>query len=227
MHPIFLRIFTASLLLVYSLAATAIQEAEEAFESAWNHPSYTQFKLDDIDINETLENFYTTATPVHFTRKMLWDMETKKAWAPGNYIPYVVSEGRSWGRICLENGDEHFVRSSRQKQWLNSEVYGEVFEKVYLNHKDQKATFLGTDHLSDSSGNEFLLDTNHQPLFHVQHSVAGTEDQPINVWRIVHLTEEKDQQLLELFKRRNNSSLLPGFVELYITNDLQTPIKHK
>lgn len=219
--------FSFLLFLLYSSAAMAdMNSAEEIFEQAWNNPKYTQIKLDDIDINETLSRYYITAIPVKFTRKMLWDMETKKAWDPKTYISYVVRDGKSWGREILPNGDETFVRSSQQKQWLNGEVYETVFEKVYLNHKDQKATFLGTQNLKDSSG-EYLTLKNQQPLFHVQHSVGGEENSPVNVWRVVHLTEGKDQKLIEHFNKFNDPTKLPGFVEIYIEKDLKTPLSHK
>lgn len=200
--------------------------AEEMFEQAWNNPAYTQIKLDDVNINETLAKYYETAVPVNFTRQMLWDMETKKAWDPKTYISYVVRDGKSWGRKLLKNGDEVFVRSSQQKQWLNGEKYEDVFELVYLNHKDKKATFIGTQNLKGSSG-EYMQLKNQQPLFHVQHSVEGEENNPINVWRVVHLTKEKDQTLIEHFKKLNDPTVLPGFVEIYIQKDLQIPLTHK
>lgn len=215
------------LLVLYSSTAMAnMNDAEEVFEQAWNNPEYTQIKLDDVDINETLSKYYETPIPVNFTRQMLWDMEAKKAWDPRAYIPYVVRDGKSWGRKILANGDEAFVRSSKQKQWLNGTVYEEVFEEVYLNHKDQRATFLGTQNLKDSSGKCLYL-KNQQPLFHVQHSVEGEENSPVNVWRIVHFTEGKDQKLIEHFNNLKDPTALPGFVEIYIEKDLQIPLTHK
>lgn len=223
-----ISMFCVWLLTIFSAAECAlnVDEAEKEFERAWNNPSYTQIKLDDIDINRTLAMHYETAFPVDFTRQMLWDVETKKAWDPKTYISYVVKDGKSWGKEILANGDEMFVRSSQQKQWLNREVYEEVFEEVYLNHKEQKATFLGTQYLEDSSG-EILQLKNEQPLFHVQHSVEGEENNPINVWRIVHLTDAKDQNIIEHVKKLNNPTIVPGFVEIYIENDLQIPLSHK
>ena len=220
-------ILSVLLLIFYSSVALAnMNDAEEIFEQAWNKPEYTQMKLDDININETLSKYYKTPKPVNFTRQMLWDVETKKAWDPKTYISYIVKEGKSWGKKLLPNGDETFVRSSQQKQWLNREKYEQVFEEVYLNHKDQRATFIGTQNLKDSSG-EWLHIKNQQPLFHVQHSVEGEEDTPINVWRIVHLTEEKDQKLIEHFNDFKSSTALPGFVEKYIQKDLHIPLTYK
>jgi len=203
-----------------------IATAEREFERSWNNPKHTPIKLDDVDVNLILAKYYEASTPVKFTRKMLWDLETKKAWDPKSYIPYVLREGKSWGKKTLENGDELFVRSSQQRQWVNPEVYGEVFEEVYLNHRTQKATFLGTQRLKDSAGQWTRIE-NQQPLFHVQHSVAGTEEQPINIWRMVHLTETKDQNLIEFFEKFNNPSLLPGYIEKYIEKDLGVSLSHK
>ncbi|MBA3815998.1 MAG: hypothetical protein H0X29_05680 [Parachlamydiaceae bacterium] len=221
-------VFCVLLLTFFSKVECAVNvsEAEEEFKRAWNNPSYTQIRQDDVDINKTLAKYYKTPYPVNFTRQMLWDMETKKAWDPKTYLEYVVRDGKSWGKKFLENGNEMFVRSSQQKQWLNGEVYEEVFEKVYLNHKAQKATFLGTQYLTGSAGEKLQLN-NKQPLFHVQHSVEGEENNPINVWRIVHLTDKKDQNLIDHFNKLNNPTVVPGFIEIYIKKDLQTPISHK
>lgn len=48
--------------------------------------NYTQIELNDVDVNKTLLN-YKMNKPLIFTRSMMWEMETKKAWNPGNYIP--------------------------------------------------------------------------------------------------------------------------------------------
>lgn len=218
-------LFTQALL-VSSAYGSNVMEAEEEFERAWNNPHYTQAKLSDIPINETLTTYYETERPVHFTKEMLWDVETKKAWDPKTYIPYVVRAGKSWGRVQLDHGDDLFVRSSEQRTWLDREAYGEVFEKVFLNHKEKRATFLGSETLEDDQGNT-LHAKRVQPLFHVQHSVAGDEDQPVNVWRIVFITKQFDEELSEAIHKLDNKKRLPGFVEIYIEKDLNTKLKHK
>lgn len=200
--------------------------AEEEFELAWQNPAYTQIELAHVDINQRLTSYYESPVPVNFTRKLLWDMETKKAWDPKTYIAYVVKDGRSWGKEILENGDEIFVRSSLQKQWLNESVYEEVFEVVYINQLQQKITFLGTTQLLDDRGNQLEIH-NAQPLFHVQHAVGGDENNPVNLWRIVHLTESKNQDLIDRLKSLDDQTRLPGFIEIYINNDMQIPLKHK
>lgn len=211
---------------IFSTAySTELNFAEEEFELAWQNPNYTQIQLADVDVNQKLLLYYETQVPVNFTRQLLWDMETKKAWDPKTYISYVVKEGKSWGRQILDNGDEFFVRSSLQKQWLDDTVYEEVFEKVYINNKEQKITFLGTLQLFDDNGN--LMEIDHQqPLFHVQHGVGGDEENPINLWRIVLLTEGEDQDLLNRFKELDDPTRLPGFIEIYIKKDMQIPLAH-
>lgn len=206
--------------------ANAVLDAEKEFESAWNNPQYTQVKLNDIPINETLAGYYETDKPVHFTKKMLWDVEARKAWDPKTYIPYVVREGKSWGRVQLDNGDELFVRSSEQREWMDKNEYGEVFEKVYLNHKEGKATFLGSETLEDSSGRTLKVKRK-QPLFHVQHSVAGGEENPLNVWKIVFITDQKDEKLIQQLLKLDAPQKLPGYVEIYIEKDLNTKITRK
>jgi hypothetical protein len=59
-----------------------VVKAEEEFEKCWHNRLYTPIELDDVDINQTLLH-YKTNKPIEFTRKMLWDMEIKKAWDPG------------------------------------------------------------------------------------------------------------------------------------------------
>jgi len=200
--------------------------AENTFEKAWNNPRFTQIILDDIDVNEIIKTHYVTDGSVQFTRTMLWDMETKKAWDPVSYIPYAAQNGHSWGRKELPNGNEVFVRSTEQKQWLNPEVFEEVFELVYLNHQEQKATFLGVNCVIDQS-QQWAEKKNTQPLFHVQHAVSGTEESPRNQWKIVHLTKEKDSRLIDLFKEMNCGDRLPGYIENYIVKDLQISLIHE
>ncbi len=123
-------------------------EAQNEFEKCWSNREYTQIAL-DVDVNKAI-TFYSTNKPLLFTRVMLWDMEKKKAWNPGNYIPYVVREGsgESWGKkACPMTGGEIFVRASHQKQWLNPKIYEEVYEEVYVNEKEQLVTFIGTKKL--------------------------------------------------------------------------------
>lgn len=218
---------------IFFLTAFSIQAyakelnfAEELFELAWQNPAYTQIQLADVDVNQRLLSYYETPVSVNFTQQLLWDMETKKAWDPKTYISYVVKDAKSWGKKSLPNGNEVFSRSSLQKQWLNDTAYEEVFEIVYINHNEQKITFVGTTLLLDETGNQFKIHSQ-QPLFHVQHAVGGDENNPINLWRIVHLTEGKSQELLDRFKELDDPTRLPGFIEIYINNDMQIPLKHK
>lgn len=184
-----------------------------------------QIQLEDVDINRVLKEHYRTSKPVNFTSTMLWDMEVKKAWDPKSYIPYVVREGKSWGKKRLENGDDMFARSSEQKQWLKQDIYEDVFEEVYVNHREQKVTFIGTKILKNAYGKPIKL-SNHQPVFYVEHSVKGTKENPLNGWRIVHLTKAKDQMLIEHFKKFNDSKRLPKFIEIYIEKDLKISLVH-
>ena len=54
----------------------------------------------------------------------------------------------------------------------------------------------------------------------MEHAVGGSEQAPINLWRIVHLTDQEDQQLIEQFARMWQSPWLPEFVEIYIRQDM-------
>jgi hypothetical protein len=94
-----------------------------------------------------------------------------------------------------------------------------------LNNSKQIATFIGTESYRDDKNQETTI-ISRQTLFHVQHSVGGEEDKPLNVWRIVHLTEGKNEKLMtELFKKVDHTKL-PLFVEIYIEKELEIPLTH-
>ena len=93
---------------------------------------------------------------------------------------------------------------------------------MYVNNKILRITFLGAKTLAGRS--EIL--TPKQALFHVQHGAGGTEERPVNKWRIVHLTPKKDMQLITLFKKFNDPTTLPGFIKVYIEKDLHISIEH-
>ena len=194
---------------------------EGEFQRAWADSSNTQFELPPVDVNRVLAEYYRTSEPLTFTRTMLWDMEVRKAWRPDRYIPSVVSEGsaHTWGQRSAADGTESFVRSSQQRLWLEPAEYGLVLEPVCLNPTQQKVTFIGAAELADCDGN-ILRAGGRQPLFHVEHSVGGDESQPLNRWRIVHLTERPENRLVELFTLMGNDVWLPEFIEIYIQSEL-------
>ncbi len=170
---------------------------ETEFAHAWAAPGHTRYQLPDTDINQVLQARYTTGKPLIFTRGMLWDIEVRKAAHPGTYIPLVVRAGsdRSWNRHHGDGG-EYLDRCSMQRRWLNPHHYELILERAFLNHDEQKVTFLGVPELTDADGTPLPAGTG-QPLFHVEHSVGGTELQPTNRWRIVHLTDAADDRLTE------------------------------
>ena len=194
---------------------------EGGFERAWADPSNTRFELPSVDVNRVLAEHYRTSEPLTFTRTMLWDMEVRKAWRPDRYIPSVVQEGSAdtWNKRSLAGGAESFLRSSQQRLWLKPTEYGLVLEQVYLNPSQQKVAFIGAAELSDGDGNVLRAGTR-QPLFHVVHSVGGDESRPMNKWRIIHLTDKPEHNLIERFTRMANDVWLPEFIEIYIRGDL-------
>ena len=199
----------------------AIVDHEKAFERAWADPRFTRFALPSIDVNDVLGRRYRLSEPLTFTRTMLWDLEVKKAWRPDWYIPSVVREGSAdaWGLRTEADGSDSFKRASQQRLWLDPSEYGLVLEQTYRNHVHQKVTFIGAAELPDRDGTILRADTA-QPLFHVEHSVGGDERRPLNLWRIVHLTDRPDDRLIETFTRIARDVWLPEFVEIYIRKDL-------
>ncbi len=117
-------------------SAIAFDTAEREYNDAWNAPSSTRFELPPVDVNKVLKERYRVSPEQTLTRAMIWDMETKKAWDPLTYIPYVVSQARSWGRTTLRDGSARFCRSSLQRGWITSEE-GRVLEDVFVNDAKQ------------------------------------------------------------------------------------------
>ena len=96
----------------------AFNTAEREYNEAWNAPSNTRFELPPLDVNTVLKKRYRVSPERTLTRAMIWDMETKKAWDPRSYIPYVVSRARSWGRTTVCDSSSRFSRSSLQRGWI-------------------------------------------------------------------------------------------------------------
>jgi hypothetical protein len=200
---------------------SAYADALNEFEGAWNNPRFTQIELPAVQVNRVLREKYIASGTVNLSRSMVWDMETKKAWDPLTYIPYVVSEGGSWGRHHLAGEIERWSRSSIQGSWLNV-GRGRVLEDVFVDHIRQKVLFMGRAQLP-REGVVLQADA-YQPLFHVEHAAGGTETDPLNLWRIVILTEQKDERYKAPFDEMVRRGGLPGFLEIYIERELHVKL---
>jgi len=200
---------------------SAYTDALNEFEDAWNNPRFTQIELPAVQVNRVLKEKYSASGTLELSRSMVWDMETKKAWDPLTYIPYVVSEGGSWGRHDLASGVERFSRSSIQRSWLNV-GRGRVLEDVFVDLATQKVLFMGRAQLPRED--VVLRADAYQPLFHVEHAAGGAETDPLNLWRIVILTEQKDERYKVPFDEMVRQGRLPGFLEIYIERDLHVKL---
>ncbi|GAA3229801.1 hypothetical protein [Nonomuraea helvata] len=191
---------------------------EDEFARAWADPRNTRFEPPSIDINRVLAERYKTSEPLTFTRTMLWDLEVRKAWHPDIYLPYVVREGSA---VTWNAADDRttFDRSSEQRRWMEQDDFGLVLERVHLNPAEQRVTFIGAAELPGPTGATLRAGTK-QPLFHIEHAVAGDEKEPLNLWRIVNLTQEPDERLAQTLSRRTYEGWLPGFIEIYIRSAL-------
>lgn len=200
--------------------------AKEEFEQAWHHPNHTPIEFEAVDVNALLQTHYSMSAPFRLTQSLLWDAEVKKAWDPKTYIPGVVLEGMSWGRKTLKDGAECFLRASQQRAWLK-DTYGQVVEEVYMSPREQEILFLGR--AESSGGNEPPLRAGgHQPLFHVEHAVGGTDQTPLNLWRIVHLTKERNDALVkQQLTQMGNADWLREFVALFVEKDLGIKLTHR
>ena len=200
-------------------SAIAFDSAEREYNEAWGAPSSTRFELPPVDVNKVLKERYRVSPEQTLTRAMIWDMETKKAWDPFTYIPYVVSQARSWGQTTLRDGSRRFCRSSLQRGWITPEE-GRVLEDVFVSDAKQTIYFLGRPRMVEESG-KALVASPFQPLFHVRHAVGGSEQASLNLWSIVLLTNAPDPRHYEPFEQMVRAGLLPGFIENYIEKDLK------
>jgi hypothetical protein len=193
-------------------------KAREEFDQAWNNPKHTRIELEPTDVNDALEKYYSAGAPVRLTKPMLWDAVARKFWDPRTYIPFVVREGRSWGRKTLGDGEECFLRASQQRAWKGGDVSGQVLEEVYLSPRDHRVVALGRAKFLGEDGAP-LQAGDHQPLFHVEHAVGGTDSRPLNLWRIVHLTTEQDDALMKR-QLEVGDGWVREFVAIYVEKDL-------
>jgi hypothetical protein len=204
--------------------AVGFRSGLDEFEAAWANPNHTRFTLPAVDVNSVLAKEYATSAPIEVTRDMVWDMELQKAWDPLTFIPYVVSERASWGRRRLHDGNEHFSRSSEQLGWI-TKARGTVLEEVFVDHAGQRILFLGRESMKVDG--RVLKASNFQPLFHVEHAAGGSMEVPLNLWRIVILTEKYDERYTEPFKEMARQGLLPGFLEIYIERRFHCDLKKR
>lgn len=205
----------------------SFREARAEFERAWSQPGHTRVEPDPVDVNALLGRSFALDDGTRFTGQRLWDAEVAKAWDPGTYIPGVVLDGSSWGRTTLPDGTPWFVRSSRQVAWKAGAAPGVVLEEVYLDPGSRSVLFFGRSQLIGPDGAP-VEDGGHQPLFHVEHAVTGTEEEPLNRWRIVHLTDAEEQALIERQLEEGADGWLVGFLTAFIERELErelTPIE--
>ena len=188
------------------------------FNKAWTSSNFITIELDPVDVNKVLKEHYKCMPEFKMTKTQLWDMEVKKASRPDLFIPSVIKShsALSWEH-SQEDNIETFFRVSEQRLWLNAECYGTVIENVHVDNNSKTVTFIGE---AKSNQQVEFNTTKDQPLFHVQHGVIGEETQPLNTWKIIHLTSENEYVLKERFERMNRTKWLPEYVEIYIRDFL-------
>jgi hypothetical protein len=201
------------------------------FERMWSDPAYTSSALPPLDVNHAIAKSYDVPAPFTMTRGMLWDMEVRKARTPERYLPSVMRPGsvRIWGdQPARDDGVEIFVRASMQHPWVGGSDYGLVLEQVCLDPAAQRVTFIGATQLVDDDG-EVVHAGTIQPLFHVEHAVAGTESRPLSLWRVANLTDARTtrEALTRHFSGLANLPWLYEYIELYIRNDLGVDLKRR
>jgi len=193
------------------------------FERAWSDPANTAIDFPPVDVNQVLRERYVLDRDLVYTRRLLWDMEVRKASAPDLYIPSVVRPGsvRIW-----RSSRTAFTRVSEQRLWLQQHEFGVVIEHVHLDEQQQSVYFIGAAEYRTPDG-QTIRAGGEQPLFHVEHRVEAEEDRPVNRWRIVHLTPSPDHALLDRFTEMGRDPYLRDFIEVHLREVLGCTLTRK
>ena len=202
------------------------RDYEGAFAQAWANPNYTRVEGPAVDVNEGLKAYYRMDRPVQYTGHHLWQTEVLKAWRPDHYIPGGVrpESVRSWQSAGGVRSVEYLARYSDQRRRRDPSLFGRVVEDVCLNHARRAATFLGRLEITDDLGQQVFAATD-QPLFFVEHSVGGTEDAPLNLWRSVHLTHTPDAKIPKHLGQVGRGNRLPPWIEVYCARVLDVKVE--
>ncbi|WP_285644331.1 hypothetical protein [Lentzea sp. NBRC 102530] len=188
---------------------------EAVFEQAWARPGTTTADLPPVRVNEVLRERYRVTPPFEYTGTQLWDMEVRKAKAPDVFIPTVVLPGAERFPSVWHGQVEEFTRVSEQRLWADDSRTGRVIEHVRLDHENRRALFVGDERFEAPDGRVFTAGTG-QPIFHVEHSVGGTEADPLNLWKVVNLTDEVAPELAAAFDKMAKDPYLRVFVEVHL-----------
>ncbi len=55
--------------------------------------------------------------------------------------------------------------------------------------------------------------------------MGGSETAPLNLWRVVHITEQKDESLIERFGRLQDPARAPEYITIYFERVLGIEIR--
>lgn len=203
---------------------------DKIFAAAFTNPDNLAIKQPDINVNNIIRDHYTVI-PQNFalTKSQLWEMESRKAAAPDKYIPTVVKAARAEKFPSTHDKHyEYFTRIADQRCWKDPSKYVMVIEHVKMDNEKQVVTFIGAEEYVPPDGRHIVAGKD-QPIFHVEHGVVGDdENQPLNSWRIVHLTKgQDDPEMREAFASASKTKFLPEYVEIYIREDLGVSLVRK
>ncbi|EHK47668.1 hypothetical protein TRIATDRAFT_81043 [Trichoderma atroviride IMI 206040] len=199
---------------------TTFKNHEEILETAFRDPQNTAINLEPSNVNRVIKSGAYDADPnIHYTKTQLWDMEYNKAYNPEKYLRHILRPGSVRIFNVQKDGPrETFVRVSDQVTWVDPSKYSTVIEQVLIDNERQRAFFIGVPEVEDPEGKKIV--SGDQVLFHVEHSAAGAEDEPLNIWRIVHLDKDEDGKIKEAFAKMGAAPYLREFNEVYIREDL-------
>ncbi|KAL2207104.1 hypothetical protein CC79DRAFT_1367990 [Sarocladium strictum] len=199
----------------------------EVFDAAFADPRHTSSIHPDQNVNEIIRERYSTDGTLALTKTQLWDMKVQKARNPAKYLRPLIRPGSlKVFNVTHEGNIEFFTRVTVQRTWPRPNEFTTVIEQIRVDPDKQEVLFIGIPAATGPDGEKYVSGVD-QPLFHVEHAAKGTEDEPIDTWRIVLLTDGNDEQLLQNVNMPTLDPHLRLYSEIFIRETLGKALERK
>lgn len=197
------------------------------FDAAFVDAKHTTSIHPDQNINEIIRERYDTDGALNVTLSQLREMRAQKARNPAKYLrPLMRPGGLKVFNITNEGRVTFFTRVTVQRTWPRPNDFTTVIEQIRVDPDKDEAIFIGIAEATGPDGEKYVSGVD-QPLFYVEHAGKGTEDEPIDTWRIVLLTDGKDEQLLQNVNMPTLDPCLRLYSEIFIRETLGKALERK
>jgi hypothetical protein len=199
----------------------------EVFDAAFADPKHTSSIHPDQNINEIIRERYATDGPLALTLSQFWDMKALKARNPAKYLRPLIKPGSlKVFNVTREGNVEFFTRVTVQRTWPRPNEFTTIIEQVRVDPDKHEVLFIGIPEATGPDGEKYVSGVD-QPLFYVEHAAKGSEEEPIDTWRIVLLSDHKDEQLLKMVDIPTLDPHLRLYSEIFIRETLGKTLERK